>query len=363
MVRVRTLQNLTMIDLFAIAARFAAEESVTGVAALGNGLINDTFLVTTASSGFVLQRINRRVFPEPVKIMANLAVLTEYISQQAPHAVKLRIPNMIKTASQETYCRDSRGDVWRALSYIENTYALETVGDIGEAEQVGFALGHFHRLVSDLVPERLYDTLPGFHIAPVYLQRYHQVLDQNRRSRATPELGYCADFIDRHQSLTQVLEQAKQQGHLKLRVIHGDPKLDNFLFDRDTHAIVSLIDLDTVKPGLIHYDLGDCLRSLCQKADPVEFDLEICAAVLESYLGEAEAFFTGYDYRYLYPAIQLIPFELGLRFTTDHLDGNRYFKVTEPDQNLHRAVQQFQLCESIGRKEEQIKALLKSLTR
>ena len=351
-----------MTELFAIAARFAKEELVTDITELGNGLINDTFLANAGDFGFVLQRINRRVFPEPAKIMDNVEVLAEHIARQAPHDVKLRMPAMIKTASQENCYCDGRGDVWRALSYIENTYSLETIGDMGEAEQAGFALGHFHRLVSDLAPESLHDTLPGFHIAPEYLERYHRVLDAARGRPTTPELRYCTDFIGRRQALTQVLEQAKQQGHLKLRVIHGDPKLNNFLFDRNTRTIVSLIDLDTVKPGLIHYDLGDCLRSLCQRADPVDFDLEICAAVLKNYLAEADSFFTEYDYRYVYPAIQLIPFELGLRFVTDYLEGNRYFKVTEPDQNLHRAVQQFQLCDSILRQESRIKSLLKKLS-
>ena len=144
-------------------------------------------------------------------------------------------------------------------------------------------------------------------------------------------------------------------------MIHGDPKLNNFLFDKRTHKIVSIIDLDTVKPGLVHYDIGDCLRSCCHSTGPVEFDLAICSALLKSYLIEADAFFTECDYQYLYPAIRLIPFELGIRFYTDYLEGNRYFKVTESKQNLHRAVAQFRLCASIVAQESAIKELISRL--
>ncbi|MGR9116172.1 MAG: phosphotransferase enzyme family protein [Gammaproteobacteria bacterium] len=352
-----------MTDLFDIAARFVGDGSVTEVISLGNGLINDTFRVATTESCFVLQRINRRVFPKPEKIMENLAELSEHISRHDQHDVKLRMPAMMGTVMHENCYIDPQGDVWRALEYIENSYCLETLADTGQAEQVGFALGHFHRLLSDLDAERLHDTLPGFHIAPAYLQHYHRVVDTYLDRQASPELEYCTEFIARYGHIAQVLEAAKRRGHLILRVIHGDPKLNNFLFDRDTHAVVSLIDLDTVKPGLIHYDLGDCLRSLCQTFEPVEFDLDICEVVLKHYLAEAKPFLTEYDYHYLYPSIQLIPFELGLRFVTDHMEGNRYFKVIEPGQNLNRAVQQFQLCESILRQEGRIKRLLKSMTR
>jgi len=172
---------------------------------------------------------------------------------------------------------------------------------------------------------------------------------------------FCAEFIARFQSIADDLEAAVQQGLLTLRVIHGDPKLNNFLFDKHSKRIVSLIDLDTVKPGLVHYDIGDCVRSCCHISEPALFDLDVCAALLKSYLNEAGAFFTEHDYHYLYLAIRLIPFELGLRFYTDYLQGNQYFKVTEPEQNLRRAIGQFRLCENIMAQEPAIKNLISQL--
>jgi serine/threonine protein kinase len=341
-----------------IARQFA--KAVTEISPLGNGLINDTFLVTTESSHFVLQRINRKVFPAPDQIMTNLIRLNQHIEQKSGTSVKLIIPDILKTITNHDFYQDELGDYWRALGFIGNTESLETISNISQAQQTGFALGHFHRLVSDLDPLLLHDTLPGFHITPGYLNHYHQVLTQSP-GQLVPESLYCTEFIAKFQHLTDTLETAKQQGLLPLRVIHGDPKLNNFLFDQHSKKIVSIIDLDTVKPGLVHYDIGDCLRSCCHILESNEFDLDICAAILRSYLSEAGAFFTDDDYHCLYAAIQLIPFELGLRFYTDYLEGNRYFKVTESEQNLQRAADQFQLCESIMAQESAIKALIERL--
>ncbi|MFA5921827.1 MAG: aminoglycoside phosphotransferase family protein [Methylococcaceae bacterium] len=347
-----------MNTLFSIAHQFA--KAVAEISPLGNGLINDTFLVTTESSHFVLQRINRKVFPAPDQIMANLLMLDQHLEQKSSTAVKLKIPAILKTATSHDFYQDEQGDYWRALDFIGNTESLESISNIKQAQQTGFALGHFHRLVSDLDPLLLHDTLPGFHITPDYLSHYHQVLMQSPMQLA-PESLYCAEFIAKFQHLTNELEIAKQQGLLSLRVIHGDPKLNNFLFDQHSKKIVSIIDLDTVKPGLVHYDIGDCLRSCCHKLESNEFDLDICTAVLKSYLSEAGVFFSDYDYHYLYSAIQLIPFELGIRFYTDYLEGNRYFRVTQHEQNLQRAADQFQLCESIMAQESTIKTLIEQL--
>jgi len=226
---------------------------------------------------------------------------------------------------------------------------------LSEAAEVGRALGHFHLLVSDLNPALMQDTLPGFHIAPSYLASYR---DMEKPSRTA--YSFCATFIDQIGHITNVLETAKEEGLLPVRITHGDPKLNNFLFDKNK-TIVSLIDLDTVKPGLVHYDIGDCLRSCCHIATNDSFDLGVCKALLRAYLDEAKHFFTAVEYDFLYSAILLIPFELGLRFYTDYLAGNVYFKVTETNQNLLRATQQFRLCESIMMQTTELHALIAEL--
>lgn len=333
-------------------------DSVSVIRPLGNGLINDTFLVTTADAiKFVLQRVNRQVFPEPELITANLLVLENHIRKRP--AAQLKWPDILPTATGESHYQDGFGDIWRAQRFIADTESLESLRSLDDALQVGHALGHFHRQMSDVDAACLYDTLPGFHITPDYVGHYLAIRQGQTAVTADP---FCDGFIDAFLPYTEILERAKQQGSLRLRVIHGDPKLNNFLFAAHNGSkIVSLIDLDTVKPGLVHYDIGDCLRSCCHDPQANTFDLGIAEAILKGYLGEAGAFFSDADYDYLYPAIQLLPFELGLRFYNDYLQGDRYFKVTEPLQNLHRAKAQFALCQSVAAQREAIMALLQRL--
>ncbi|MDP3331604.1 MAG: aminoglycoside phosphotransferase family protein [Methylococcaceae bacterium] len=342
-------------QLLAIARQFA--NSASHITPLGNGLINDTFLVKSGSQTFVLQRINTKVFPNPEQIMTNLVSLSQHIAQKNSADVRLQLPQILSTVTDASLYQDEQDGAWRALSFIADSESLETVRTLDDVWQTGQALGHFHRLLSDLEPGTLHDTLPGFHITPGYLQQYRQVLTRT----LVKQDAYCAEFIDRFQHRADDLEAAKEQGVLPLRVIHGDPKLNNFLFDRNSLQVISLIDLDTVKPGLVHYDVGDCARSCCHNSDTGDFDIERCGALLTGYLSEAGAFFTDHDYQYLYPAIRLIPFELGLRFYTDYLQSNCYFKVTEPEQNLRRAAEQFRLCESIQTQESVINSLIAEL--
>lgn len=341
-----------------IAARQFCD-AVKNIQPLGNGLINDTYLVSTAAEPFVLQRINHQVFPHPEQVMANLAVLNQHVEQVNDRQVILTIPQLLKTHAGNNYYRDSQGDYWRALGFIANTESLEALSNLAQAEEVGFALGQFHRLTYNLDTVKLYDTLSGFHVTPAYLAHY----DKLRLGIKSDEDPYCRDFITHFRHIANDLEEAAQKGLIAVRAIHGDPKLNNFLFDITKKRIVSIVDLDTVKPGLIFYDIGDCLRSCCHVPETNEFSLEICRALLASYLKEMGYLFSEQDYRFLYPAIRLIPFELGIRFYTDYLEGNRYFKVTQPKQNLHRAIEQFHLCASVVAQEVEINKLINYLCR
>ena len=184
----------------------------------------------------------------------------------------------------------------------------------------------------------------------------------------TPQAAHCIAFIRAREHLAGVLEEAKAAGRLQLRPIHGDPKLNNVMFDGATGEAVALVDLDTIKPGLVHYDIGDCLRSGCNRLGEetddwrsVQFDLEFCQAILEGYIGEAHRFLGPADYDHLFDAIRLIAFELGLRFFSDHLAGDHYFKTDRPGHNLQRALVQFRLTESIESQEHAIRAIVQQL--
>lgn len=359
--------------LIAIADQFAHHGNITGLHSFGNGNINDTFLVTLddpQQTRFVLQRINTQVFRQPERVMQNMRTFTEHVRdrlQQTELNRRWEVPQVLLTQTGQDHQSDESGAFWRAISFIEGSESFDTIHDVEHAQEVGYALGMFHSLISDLSPEKLVDTLEGFHITPLYLQQYEQVLAQ-AQIHPSPEVNYCLQFVrDRH-ALAHVLEDAKTQGKLPLRLMHGDPKVNNVMFDVVTKQAVGMVDLDTVKPGLVHYDIGDCLRSGCNSAgeetknwEAVHFETDLCQGILQGYLSVAKEFLTEPDYFYLYDAMRLIAFELGLRFFTDYLAENVYFKVKYPEHNLARALVQFKLTESIESQKATLNHLIRDL--
>ncbi|UCE88502.1 MAG: aminoglycoside phosphotransferase family protein [Pseudomonadota bacterium] len=360
-----------------IAQQFDLRTPLADVRPWGAGLINDTFLVCTAArpaGDTILQRINPAVFPQPALIMHNLRTLLAHVqarqAQAGAAALDLQFPAIRTTHANEDYVVDEHGALWRAIEFIQDTRTLERVGSARQAQALGHALGRFHALVHDLDPASLHDTLPGFHITPRYLTRYDAVAKEATHAPHSVDLDDCMAFIEARRSLAAVLEDARHAGRLSLRVVHGDPKLNNFLFDSRREHVLSLIDLDTVKPGLVHHDIGDCLRSCCNTAGEspgdagaVRFDLGTCRAVLGAWFEQTSGFTSSADLGHLYDAIRLIPFELGLRFVTDHLEGDHYFRVVRRGDNLRRAMVQFRLTASIEDQQQQIANVITEVAR
>jgi Ser/Thr protein kinase RdoA (MazF antagonist) len=368
-----------MSNLFAVAEHFTPHGKVIDVRSFGNGNINDTFLVTMHAQGnakvekhFVLQRINTHVFRRPDLVMCNMRTSTEHIRrrlQTAGHSKGRRweMPVVLQAKDNQDHWLDTDGSFWRAISFIEGAASFDTIKDVGHAGEVGRAVGTFHSLLSDLPPERLADTLEGFHITPRYLRHYDEVLAKCSAA-ASPELNYCLGFVSGRRDWAHVLENARAEGRLLLRPIHGDPKVNNILMDTATMQAVGIVDLDTVKPGLVHYDIGDCLRSGCNPKgeatgewEAVYFETDLCRAILQGYLSAAREFLTENDFDYLFDSVRLIAFELGLRFFTDHLEGNVYFKTKWPEHNLARALVQFRLTESIEAQETAIRNIIREI--
>ncbi|MFZ4779925.1 MAG: phosphotransferase enzyme family protein, partial [Terrimicrobiaceae bacterium] len=245
--------------------------------------------------------------------------------------------------------------------------SIDLINDVRHGWEVGNALGTFHTLLSDLPPERLADTLPGFHITPGYLEHYDRVL-QDHPKAGTDREEWCFRFVERGRSWAWVLEKALSEGRLCLRPIHGDPKVNNILMDDVTGRALGMIDLDTVKPGLIQYDIGDCLRSSCNRLgeetddwEQVKFDTDLGKVVLEGYCAIARQFLTPADFELLPDACRLIAFELGLRFFTDHLEGNVYFKASHPGHNLSRALVQFKLAASLDEQMGELRSVIEAI--
>lgn len=362
-----------MTDLAAIAQQFLFPGEILFVREYGTGNVNDTYLVRVTGGrtvlDFILQRLNPRVFPEPERIMHNLRVLDDHVRPKllARPNQRWELPAIIPTRTGADHYRDGSGAFWRAQSFIADTESFATIKNEAQAQETGRGLGFFHGLIHDLPPHLLHDTLPGFHVTPGYLARYAALAADPPRPDLSTEALSCRRFIAERQEEGEVLEAARARGELLPCAIHGDPKLANILFARDTGQAVSLIDLDTVKPGLRHYDIGDCLRSCCNPAGEdadlakVSFNPAYCGAILRGYLPQVASFFSPFDYQYIHDAVHLIAFELGVRFFSDHLAGDIYFRIRRPGQNLHRATVQFALCRSIEAQETEIRKIVRDL--
>jgi Ser/Thr protein kinase RdoA (MazF antagonist) len=361
--------------LLAIAGAFSLPGAITAIDPLGQGNVNDTYRVSCAcpdgtASHFVLQRLNTHVFKHPEWVMANMALLSHHTAGLAwPQAARSRrweLPRLVPTRAGADWL-SSAGEFWRLLTYVANSTSHDTVQSADHAAEVGRALGGFHRLVHDLPCSQLHDTLEGFHITPGYLEAYDQ-LPLPAPGPPCEQTAWCRQFIEERRSLAPVLEEAKACGRLQLRPIHGDPKVNNVLFDRDSGRAIAMVDLDTVKPGLLHYDIGDALRSGCNPAGEeatdlaaVHLDLDLCRSMLAGYLELARPILTAADLELIPTALRLLSFELGLRFFSDHLAGNRYFKCRHPRHNLDRALVQFTLTESIEAQQQQLDQLVQQL--
>jgi hypothetical protein len=347
----------------AALAFFFPDAEIRSLQPMGRGNINQTLRVDLADGPtWVLQRLHPGVFPDPDAVMANIRLVTEHLSRESLGGI--RFFRLGRNPKGQDRFIDRQGCSWRLLTHIDNTRTLEHVENAAQAEAIGRLLGRFHLLTAGIAPQRLADPLPGFHVTPHYLQHYDTLRDRVDPGNAGERR--CAGLIEELRHLARTLEDAR--GFLSHRVIHGDPKAANFLFSTTGDQAVSLIDLDTVKPGLLLHDLGDCLRSCCNPLgeghdtpEAVVFDPELFTALMVGYIEHAGDLLANADRELLVRAAAVISFELGLRFFTDHLAGNRYFRVQWPGQNLHRALIQCQLNQSILGQEEALQRRLEAL--
>lgn len=360
-----------------IAQKFDVAGRLVTVQPTGDGNVNDTYLVvfrtTFSEERFILQHINKRVFPRPEYIMENMRIVTEWVHRRIEEEIHMsdriwQLPRVIPARDGQDFVLDGDGEYWRAISLIASAHSHGQVQSVEHAYEAGFVLGHFQRAISDLPVDRLHDTLEGFHITPLYLEKLDAALgtpEGQARLKSSHEAERCFRFVEERRELCSILEDAKERGELGLRAIHGDPKITNIMIDDATGKGTCIVDLDTVKPGLIHYDFGDCLRSCCNPAGEetkdlnfVVFDTDFCKAIIKGYMMFAKEFMTDADRHYLYDSIRLIALELGLRFFADYIAGDVYFKIHYDGQNLNRARVQFKLVESIETREGMIREIL-----
>jgi Phosphotransferase enzyme family len=353
----------------AAASQFEFRGEVLGLAPHGNGHINDTYLVACQAQGaparFILQHINRRVFRDPVAVMQNVERVTAHLAAQAagqPDGAR-RALQLVPARDGRNWHVDAQGETWRAYRFIENARTYETATSAGQAFQAARAFGHFQQQLASLPPPRLHETIPGFHSTPKRFAALQQAIAADAAGRAAlakPEI----EFARSRQSIAGILLDA----NLPERITHNDTKFNNVLLDDKTGEAVCVIDLDTVMPGLALYDFGDMVRTTTSPASEDEQDLSkvnmqfpMFEALVRGYLETAAAFLMPEEKRYLAFSGKLITFEIGLRFLTDYLAGDTYFKVHREGHNWDRCRTQFKLVESIEQQEEKMNRLVESI--
>lgn len=360
-----------------IAKQFAVDGRLVTVEHFGSGNVNDTYVAifrtTFSETRFILQRVRKAVFPEPANIMRNMRIITDHCHKKLEAEIQFsdriwQLPKIIETKSGEDFAIDGDGELWRAISHIASASCYEQVQNPEHAYEAGYVLGHFQQLISDIPVEQMLYTLPGFHVTPGYLAKLDAALatpEGQERLESSAEARRCMKFIEARRDRCFVLQNALDNGTLILRPTHGDPKVGNIMIDEATGKGTCIVDLDTVQPGLIHYDVGDCMRSCCNPAgedaadlNSVYFDTDLFDAIYRGYRVHAKNFLTDADRAYFYDAIHLLPLELGIRFFADYLTGDVYFKTRYQGHNLKRALVQLRLAESIETREPQIRKVL-----
>jgi Ser/Thr protein kinase RdoA (MazF antagonist) len=345
----------------AMAARFPPCAPVHHIAPLGRGLINATFAVECARGQFVLQRINGAVFPDPRLIMENLMRLQQAAAQAGQAAP--RLPRFHATDEGLSWVQDGDGAYWRLLERVPAALTLPRVADTGQAQAIGALLGQFHRFGASLAIADFHVTLPRSHDTLGYRAALDEAIAQAPREVLDAQVDALLGQVRARDALLPCLVDALKAGALRKTLIHGDPKRDNVLFDLTGRRALCLIDLDTVQPGLILHDLGDCLRSCCNRAgeralpQDVSFDAGLAEALLAGYSRTAPDLLCATELELLFEAMRLIPLELGIRFLVDHLRGDCYFRVSYRGENLRKAAAQLALVADIERQESRLRRL------
>ncbi|HOI54932.1 MAG TPA: aminoglycoside phosphotransferase family protein [Phycisphaerae bacterium] len=362
---------MTPCDLSSIVRRFAVAGAYQEAVPYGSGHINDTYAVRCAdgdaSRRYLLQRINHRVFRQPEKLMENVARVTRHLRSRIlaeggdPDRRSL---TLIPTADGADFLHDDRGDYWRMYLFIEGARTYDLVENPDHVYEAARAFGDFQRGLADLPPPRLHETIPDFHHTPRRVEAFREALARDAAGRAADARSEI-DFVLRRADRAARLIDLAAQGSLPERITHNDTKFNNVMIDDATQRGLCVVDLDTVMPGLVLYDFGDAVRSGANTAAEDERDLAKVAFNLQAfdrlahgYLDAARDFLTDAEIDELAFSAWLITLEIGIRFLTDHLAGDVYFKVHRPGHNLDRCRTQFKMVADMERHADAMAAII-----
>lgn len=362
-----------MCDVSLVLKQFRVEGEFLNARPTGSGHINDTYLARVQRAGhivsYIVQRINRHVFPDPPAMMENIVRVTLHIRRKletrGARDISRRAPRVILTHGGFPYFRDPEGNYWRVYDYVENARSYDTLNSFGQAFEAARLFGGFLEMLHDFPDPPLHETIPGFHDGQKRLEAFQKALADdpfNRAKTARAEI----DFASAHAGIFDVLPGLVKVGKIPMRATHNDTKVNNALLDETTGEGICVIDLDTVMPGLSLYDFGDLGRStLCSAAEDepdaarITVDMSRFEAILKGFLATAGGILTETERSRLVFSTKMMTQIIGVRFLTDYLLGDTYFKVHREGHNLDRSRRQFKLAQSIMENEERMEALVK----
>jgi len=353
--------RLTRDDPAEIAQHFCFEGSFQGAIPHGKGHINDTYIVRCekgdrALRPYILQRINHRIFKDPIRLMENIERVTSHLRRTIAAAggdPQRETLNLILTREGAIYHRTSGGDYWRAYHFIAGAQTFDIAPSPQHIYHASRAFGRFQRLVSDLPPGQLHETIPDFHHTPKRFQALVEAVQRDTCNRASSARAEIA-FAEKRSKETGILLDLLAQGRLPRRVTHNDTKFNNVLIDDLTGEGVCVIDLDTVMPGLSLYDFGDSVRSGANPAaederdlSKVTVDVQTFDRFVSGYLDAVRDLLTPIEVDLLTFSARIMTLECGIRFLTDYLSGDVYFKTRRESQNLDRSRTQFKMVQDM----------------
>ena len=357
--------NMEEKNLLQLVSHFDVQGTVKSVKPLGNGLINDTYKVAMNEEdapAYVLQRINNAIFKDVELLQSNIEAVTAHLRKKLEEKqvadIDRRVLHFIKAQTGKTYWREADDTYWRMMRFIPNAFTYETVNE-EYSHAAGLAFGEFEAALVDL-PQQLGETIPDFHNMELRARQLKEAVQNNPVKRLSV-VESMVEELNRNMEEMCKAEQLHRDGKLPKRICHCDTKVNNMMFDADGN-ILCVIDLDTVMPSYVFSDYGDFLRTganFTAEDDPnlanVGFNMDIFKAFTKGYLTSAGAFLTPIEREHLPFAAKLFPFMQCVRFLTDYINGDVYYKIKYPEHNLDRAKNQLALFNSVCSHEEEMK--------
>ncbi|MCL1050004.1 aminoglycoside phosphotransferase family protein [Shewanella abyssi] len=346
-----------------VLSHFGEQMENAKVSPLGNGHINHTFLVRWPAGELVLQKINTQVFTTPDALVNNAERISRHLAakiQAGQYQLHLVSPEL----TQEGALSLDLGEqgYWRAINYLPNSRSVDVVSTECHAEIAAKAFGHFSYSLSDLNAELLEDVIPHFHHLPGRIEQLSDAVAKDCKAR----LKECQHWVDMVMAQTELLQElAEVEANLPRRICHNDTKINNMLFDKRDMSSLAIIDLDTCMKGYLMYDFGDMVRTFCSPEEEDSTALDkvmvrepIFAAICKGYLGELAPILSDLERRSLWLGAKVMCLMIGVRFLTDHLNGDVYFQIHHQGHNLERAANQFTLYQSLLSQQEALRRYL-----